>query len=159
MSLLFNIATAVKQHNIRYCVYGSYRMSHIWHGMGRGNIRPQCSLWFGSQVRFIWSLPAVAMYIAGMREVAGEVCRGPGLAMYPLHICRAATLSFQVGSLLCAMRVRPCNDWMEQQPDSLASTQIFDAGIDHCASVSLPCSCLSFCASIRSLHTHIYTDG
>lgn len=54
------------------------------------------------QVRFVWALPAVVVNIAGMTEVAGEVCRGPGLAMYPLRTCIAATLASQVLDLACS---------------------------------------------------------
>lgn len=54
-----------------------------------------CAGW-APQVRFLWALPAVMIYVAGMTEVAGDVCQGPGLARLPLRTCTAATLTFQV---------------------------------------------------------------
>ena len=50
-------------------------------------------------MRFVWAVPAVIVNVASMTDVASTVCRGAGLAVYPLRTCTAATLAIQVPPL------------------------------------------------------------
>lgn len=82
----------------------------------------------------MWALPTVAVNIALMTEVSGDVCRGPGLAAYPLLACRAATLVFQVLACLPPTEIRgkplllACLsfDWSGLQNPMAASSPFFD---------------------------------
>jgi len=67
----------------------------VWLGR-QSAIEPLVTSALALRVRFVWALPAVLVQIAGMTEVAPDVCRGPGLAMYPLRTCTSLTLVCQV---------------------------------------------------------------